>query len=346
MFISFIMSSMVSSDNKFIEIGRLPMTTRVYDIRGWKLAKVSDETILFRPGQKVLLRRLGATVFAIGVALLLLWAYSSSFDFVRIGQYTVNLQSLLLFLIGVLIALGALAPISCLWNCLRIERTPRRDISIYRMGIVLPSWREWPAGTFQNIAPGAKEVLRSSRYEKHFIWWFTVNLMPAMSGETKIEFRLVEETQGGQLYFPKVVREVGAALSRLTGIPATGFDAKMPLGSMEHNQVHIVQSMPQKKKRVFTSLEEVPPELRARIEQFKAGVEINGKSGLFSTASEKITITQNGETHTYHSIDEMPPEVRARYEQIKKMTAGGPVPPGVTIRTKNISVEDVNQWET
>lgn len=311
------------------------MKTHVYDIRGWNLVTASKDAIVLRPGQSVFLKRLGATAFAAVIILGILWIYSSSFDFIRIGHFRVNMQSLLLFLMGLLAATGIIIPASSLWNQLRIERTARSDISVFYMGIVLPSWKEWPAQSFRHIIPGIKEVLRSSRYEKHFVWWFSVNLMPAMPDGTMIEFRLIEETRSGQVYFPKVIRQLGPALEQLTGIQAQGFeDAKIPVSGGRHERVQITSHSPRTQKRVFTSLEDVPPELRARFEQLKTEADRRGGSGMVSNVSENITITQNGETRTYHSVDEMPPELRARYEQVKRMAKGGPVPPGVSIRTE------------
>ncbi len=310
------------------------MKTKVYDIRGWNLVMVSRDAIVLRPGQIVLLRRLGASAAAFGIILLLAWVYSASFDFIRIGQYTLNVQSLLLFLMGVLAALGILIPASCLWSQLRIEQTTRGDISVFHIGIALPTRKEFPKHSFRSITPGVKEVMRQSRYERYFVWWFSVNLMPAMRGDGAIEFRLVEHKSGGQLYFPGVVRQLGPALSQLTGIPAQGFDEKLPVTGGMRERIQVTKDSMVPQKRVFTSLEEVPLELRARFEQLKAEADMRGGYGAFNNVSECITITQNGETHTYHSVDEMPPEVRTRYEEVRRMAKGGPVPPGVSIRTE------------
>ncbi len=64
--------------------------------------------------------------------------------------------------------------------------------------------------------------------------------------------------------------------------------------------------------QVYHSLDEVPPEIRARIEALRASGEgVQGQQTItFKNAS--------GREQTYHSVDEMPPDVRAIYERIRK----------------------------
>lgn len=309
------------------------MTTRVYDIRNWKQENVSGQAILMRPGMAVLSRRLGATGVAIVVIVLLASVYSSSSGLVRSGPYAGSVQGGLLLLMGMLAALGVLAPVSCLWSCLRIERTPRGDLAVHHRGIILASTREWSVRDFERIVPDVKEVLRTSRQKRFHIWWFSANLIAATANSENIEFRLVEQKDASSLYFPQVVQKFSQSLSQLTGLPAVGFEGIVPVRSGGRSRVRVVSRGPVTNRQFFSSPDEMPPDIRARFEQLKAEADMRGGSGAFRNVSECITITQNGETHTYHSVDEMPPEVRTRFEEVRRMAKGGPVPPGVSIRT-------------
>ena len=69
-------------------------------------------------------------------------------------------------------------------------------------------------------------------------------------------------------------------------------------------------------KRVFNSLEEAPPEIRARIEAMRAG------GGDVQTRQAFTIRDASGQERTYHSVDEMPPEVRAIYDQVRRRGDG------------------------
>jgi hypothetical protein len=67
-------------------------------------------------------------------------------------------------------------------------------------------------------------------------------------------------------------------------------------------------------KRVYDSLEDVPPEIRARIEALRS--EIGAQD---ATVRQTFTFKDaSGQMHTYHSVEEMPPEMRAIYERLRK----------------------------
>ena len=64
------------------------------------------------------------------------------------------------------------------------------------------------------------------------------------------------------------------------------------------------------KRQVFNSLQEVPPEIRAMLEDARA----QGKQG--SQDSSFTFRGPDGQERTYRSLEEMPPNVRALYEQV------------------------------
>jgi hypothetical protein len=64
--------------------------------------------------------------------------------------------------------------------------------------------------------------------------------------------------------------------------------------------------------RVYGSLDEVPADIRAKIEQARSTAPQSG-------AHTKITVKDAaGNTRTYDSVDEMPAEIRQIYERIRR----------------------------
>ncbi len=147
-----------------------------------------------------------------------------------------------------------------------------------------------------------------------------------------VEFLPLEERQrpaAGEM--PEEVSRFVQLLSRLTGLAATPpqtislesrdsaffgkrFRSAFPIS--KHMSTTPIRH--QTTTRTFKSLDEVPPELRAQVEEALA----QGRQGKI-LESQRITITQTdaqGETvrRTYHSPEEMPPEVRAMWEQMRK----------------------------
>ena len=62
--------------------------------------------------------------------------------------------------------------------------------------------------------------------------------------------------------------------------------------------------------KVYHGLEELPPEVRQRIEAFRGGDPAH-------RATEYTVRDESGLERTYHSVEEMPPDVRAMFERAK-----------------------------
>ncbi len=66
--------------------------------------------------------------------------------------------------------------------------------------------------------------------------------------------------------------------------------------------------------RTYTSIDEVPADIRAQIEQARLDAERGGGGG-----GTKITVTDtSGASRTYASVTEMPADVRAMYERVQR----------------------------
>ncbi len=68
-------------------------------------------------------------------------------------------------------------------------------------------------------------------------------------------------------------------------------------------------------RHVYRSLDEVPPDLRPRIEEALRAAEQDAAPG----GSIRITVKDSsGRQQTYNSVEEMPPDIRAIYERIRE----------------------------
>ena len=100
---------------------------------------------------------------------------------------------------------------------------------------------------------------------------------------------------------------------RRTGPPLYGSGG----GPAERRVVRRVQKIRIKdgatgEERVYDSLDDLPPEIRERIEAMRA----DGGPGR---AQRTFTFRgADGQERTYHSVEEMPPDVRAVYERLRK----------------------------
>jgi len=87
--------------------------------------------------------------------------------------------------------------------------------------------------------------------------------------------------------------------ARRTNSYSTGFRQSVDLPPQRHST-----------RRVYRSLEEMPPELRARAEQMM-------RQG--QARQQRIVIRDaQGNERVYNSIDELPPDIRARFEQTRR----------------------------
>jgi hypothetical protein len=62
-------------------------------------------------------------------------------------------------------------------------------------------------------------------------------------------------------------------------------------------------------RQVFNSLDEVPADIRAKIEEARRQGTVTSEQALFRFRGA------DGQEHTYRSLEEMPPDVRAFYEE-------------------------------
>jgi len=98
-------------------------------------------------------------------------------------------------------------------------------------------------------------------------------------------------------------------VGRGVGSPTFGMEVRIA----RPQQVIRIKDETTGEDRVYHSMADVPPEIRARIEAAMAGSE-GGDIKRRLTFRDATT----GEERTYNSVDELPPDLRAIYERIQK----------------------------
>ncbi len=107
-------------------------------------------------------------------------------------------------------------------------------------------------------------------------------------------------------------------LERVIGPPADGRPPAVPRRVIRRTQItqqqfQVVDAAGQ--RQVYHSLEQIPPELRSRVEAALRAAE----SGAAPGAEVKITVRDaSGQERTYASVEEMPPEIRAMYARARQ----------------------------
>jgi hypothetical protein len=237
-------------------------------------------------------------------------------------------------LTGVLASIGILSPLSTLWQTVTVSRGMGGTLAV-KTRRILGGSHEWPLEAMRSIGVIVQEHIirvRGAPSDVGHLWRVGV---VDKDGHWCIELQ-VDRTKTGPLQrrMSKKTQECVEALEQITGLPCTGSPVliehgrtpqvmSMVPGVMPESQTltgrrsniaqHVATS---KESHTYDSLDEMPPEIRARAEAMLAE---RGASGASSFTSQTITITDaSGQTRTYHSPEEMPPDVRARYEEARK----------------------------
>ena len=310
---------------------------QVYRIENWYTAARNPHGITFRPSLKTLLSRfVVTTIAAITIGLVAgirevadeLGALSGTSDAVLPGMNTG-----FWILSGIVAAIGILSPVSTLWQKMTLSRTPRGGLET-REQRLLGSTREWPLEMFRNIAVIVQEHMVSFRgapcgwgylwrvglVDQHGYW--CVELQIDRTKIAPLQDRMSERT-----------RECVEALQQITGLHFGGTPIIIEHGGTPRAMNGLSDTMPRTthlterrgnitehvttstESHTYQSLEEMPPEVRARVE----GVMAQGRSsGAWTSVSEQITVTDENGTRTYTSVEEMPPDVRAQYEEARR----------------------------
>jgi hypothetical protein len=310
-----------------------------YQLEDWYIAARDPQSITFRPSLKTLLGRLAITLVAaivVGVLAALKDTLTSLGALPEGGDAIATvIDAGIWLLMGFAGLVGILSPLSTLWQKLTVSRGVRGTLRI-KASRILGSTREWPLEALRTIGVIVQErVVRPARGpQQHlgYLWrvgvvgndgQWCVDLHIDREKSTPLEGRLSDRT-----------RQCVEALQQITGLPYSGSPVLIEDGFEPRVMDKPPDIMPgatqitersgnitrhvstSTSSKTYHSLDEMPPDMRARVEAMMAQ---GRNSDVESFVSEQITITdEHGNTRTYKSVEEMPPDVRARYEEARR----------------------------
>lgn len=276
---------------------------RVYRIGDWTLGYPDQWTVTCRPGAGTFLRR--AVLAALAAAL-------AAFLLMPVRQFNDPVLFPLRVLADALVVVAALHLASAFWQRIRIFRAG--DALHVHTLLLLPRRTSVPLASLSGMNLLEQE-LRSTRKSGYrpLGWRWRVLLHAGHGG---FEFWCGHSLQHSP-DAPRRVAEFARHLSGLSGLPCpapqtvewrSGRRGAYPTG-----QRMTVETPPVGTRRVYHSLEELPPGMR---EEAEADLAEMRARGLGTLRRERVTVTDgHGNVHTYNSLDEMPPEVRRRFEE-------------------------------
>jgi len=240
----------------------------------------------------------------------------------RIGQVQRVVQGGCLALMGVLAFFGILAPLSCLWGRVAVEKDVRGDLVVRKWGLLWPSSRSWPVTAFKGMNLVANEVMVGRRGLRRSIGWrWRVRLVPADATNQPEQMRAaLGLTEYGVDFWvhqqkdqpigrpPAPVMDFVRALHRITGLVCskpvvTAYQATGPARGTQHV---VSQGGPAVTTHTSHSSDDVPEHLRPEVQKMMANAGAAGapQSGTWKT------------TRTYHSLEEVPEHLRPRIEKM------------------------------
>ncbi len=279
-----------------------------YDISDWRLRYPNPATIEAQPGPRTYVRRLFPAALVMILAAVLLHSAKEIND--------PAFQGPLQFTAGLLVLLGALHPVSALWQRLRIAREDDRFVVHARR--FTPHTRACPLSALTGMNVLEREVRTSRKSGRRLVGWHWQTLLHTDGAV----FEFCCDRRGdmsGTTRSPRRVAEFVRHLEGMTGLSCpppqrvawhSGLQGACPTG-----QRVVTTSAPRYAHRAYDSLDAMPPALRQNVEEHIARMRVQG---ITSFEVQQFTVADSdGNLHAYDSLDEMPPELRARFEAMR-----------------------------
>ena len=209
---------------------------------------------------------------------------------------------------------------SCLWNRFSLETDARGNL-ILRTRVLWPRETVLPWSAYDGIDYGVEEVVApdSRGAAASSYWRWSVRLMPKQTqGElippVMLHPHRQQEHPGPHPQPPQRVTELIGWLHEHSRLPVTGpriLDRTLISGMVPSHQKIYVET-PTVSTRTYHSLDEMPPDVRAKAEEMLQSAQPHSRHEQF------VVRDSSGSRKVYHSLDEMPPEVRRMFEQVRK----------------------------
>jgi hypothetical protein len=182
---------------------------------------------------------------------------------------------------------GILAPMSCLWNSLNvwIDATGRMRVRIW--GMLWPKSSAWPMSAFGGIRVVCDEDVRwvknAGQDHRGYVWRIVLHRPDTIP---VLEFQADRQKRKPSFErFPKKVKEIVQALHSMTRLPVDPVPEIRDAGAMQHGLfsrkmrmhssrppvheqwLHVTVRDENGNEKEYTSLEEMPPEIREAFER-------------------------------------------------------------------------------
>ena len=306
--------------------------THVYDFHDWAAIRSDAERLIYRPSGRTFGRRLGATLIAALAIGLMTWSFGFPPD-----------SAVYWVVVALCAAVGVLVPLSSIWQKLTIERDIRGDLCVTRWGLIRRS-HTFPKRGLSDMGVFAGEVYHRQQrpyVEKFLGWRWQVQLQsetdqPGDDALILFWLDMTETLPPRMSSMTSRVREFVSVLERITGLSAKPpirlrerlvkqgmFTTTRRMESVVEPSVRLSTSdgppegaTVHKTTRTFTSLDEMPEDLRAEAEklmaQAKRSADGTADGGAYRYRDSK------GNEQVYRSLEEMPPQIRKRFEEIRR----------------------------
>jgi len=330
-----------------------------YRLRSWRRIDSGGPVLRYRPSLVTVAHRLIVTLVCLVVAAGVEWSFqragfvpmsthlargsfveiiSSTCRSLAAGRFTGvgNLIELGRFSVtGMLLLVGLMAPLSCLWNRLSLYVTQENDV-VLKSVFLWPRRVRYPLNSFSSIRTFAIERYQFGEYgrlEGHY-WEWIVQL--SIQGQPRLPFPgsagLAFTSVGPQFHVyrerfqpsmlgraPEPVRVLVKGLREVTGLPAeppqlvegriTGRGRVAYNAAIQENAAEPVARF---EGRVGAG-EPLPDAIKARLAGMRGATASTDASGVERVVSQRIEVTgADGQKQVYNSIDELPDDIRQR----------------------------------
>lgn len=309
-----------------------------FNFADWNVYRNTDESLVYRPGMKTLLRRLAWSFVAIILIVCVQYGHREAINRLTLleprgtevtvvepdEQVAAGLRYARIALTGLLGSSAILFPLLAMIEQVSIRQDVRGDLVITRRHL-WPRTVSCPGASLSPLSVIAREQSHSSGNRSAGYRWIILTYSDPARGGTgaSLEFH-VDHSEFPPISSDRLPERTATfvdALRRLTGVEYQGpvVTEADPFRSVRRSGYR--RRGPVVTKRFTKTFGNVPPELQGEVESLMAKLGEQSGSGFQHQVirSEHITVKDaDGNVRTYTSADELPPEMRAILEEMRR----------------------------